>query len=46
MDESMSRGAPLDLAQADQITSLEVTISVLKLPQGRVGRSRVEDVAH
>lgn len=46
MDERMPRSTSLDLAQADQVATLEVAIAVLKLPQGRVWGARVEDVAH
>jgi len=34
MDESMPRGAALDLAQSDQVALFEVAIPVFKLPQG------------
>ena len=46
VDEGMARGAALDLAQADKIAALEIAVAVLELPQGRVGRAGVEDVAH
>ena len=46
MDERMSRGTSLDLSQADQITTLEVAIAVLELPQWSVWGSSVEDIAH
>jgi hypothetical protein len=37
MDECVSRGATFDLAQADQIAALEVSVAVLELPQRRIG---------
>lgn len=46
MDEGMSRGTPLDLSQADQITTLEVAIAVLEFPQWSVWGSSMEDIAH
>lgn len=46
MYESMPRGSPLDLPQANEIPSLKVAVAVLELPKGRVGGAGVENVAH
>lgn len=46
MYESMPRGSPLDLPQADEISSLKIAVAVLELPQRRVGGAGVENVAH
>lgn len=46
MYESMPRGTSFDLAQTYEISTLEVPVSVLELPQRRVWRARVKYVAH
>lgn len=46
MYESMPRGSSFDLPQANEVSSLKIAVSVLELPQGRVGGAGVEDVAH
>jgi hypothetical protein len=46
VDECVSRGATLDLAQADQVPALEVPVAVLELPQRSIRGRRVKDVAH
>jgi hypothetical protein len=46
MDECVAGSSTLDLAQTNKISPLEVSITMSKLPQGRVGSSSVEDIAH
>lgn len=46
VDKGMSGGPALDFPQADKVTPSETAISVFELPQGRVGSSCVEDIAH
>lgn len=46
MYECMPRGSSFDLAQAYEISALKVPVSMLELPQGRIWRSSVENVAH
>lgn len=46
VNQSMTRGATLDLAQADQITPFEVAISVFKFPERGVRGARMKDIAH
>jgi hypothetical protein len=46
VNQGMSRCAPLNLAEADQITPFEVAISVFELPERRVRGASMEDVAH
>jgi hypothetical protein len=44
MDKGMSRGTSLDLAQSNEITPLEVTITVLKLPKCCLGAASMKNV--
>lgn len=46
MDQSMARSSTLDLSETNKVTSFEIAISMLKLPQRRVGRSGVKHIAH
>ena len=46
MDQSMARGSALDLSQTDEIPPFEIAVPMFEFPEGRVGRARVEDVAH
>ena len=46
MDQSMARGSALDLSQTDEIPPSEIAVPMFEFPEGRVGRARVEDVAH
>lgn len=46
MDESMSRGAALDLAQPNQVTLFEVAIPVFEFPQSGLGGASVEDITN
>lgn len=46
MDQGVSGGTALDLAQTNQVSALEISVSMLELPERRVWRSCVEDVAH
>lgn len=46
MYESVSGGSSLDFAQTIQVSALEAATAMLELPQRRVRRARVEDVAH
>lgn len=46
MDERMSGGSPLDLAQAGEIASFEIAISMFEFPEGGIWGSGVKDIAH
>ena len=41
----MAGGSSFDLTQTDQIPALETTSSMLELPQRRVGRAGMENIA-
>jgi len=45
MDECMPGRSPLDLAQADQVTTLKAASTMLELPERRVWGPSVEYVA-
>lgn len=42
----MARSSTLDLSQTDKIASFEIACAMLELPQRRIGRSSVKDIAH
>lgn len=46
MDQSMPRRSSLDLPETYEVASFEVPVSVFELPQRRVWRACVEDIAH
>jgi hypothetical protein len=46
VNQGMSRCAPLNLAETDQITPFEVAISVFEFPECRVRGAGMKDVAH
>lgn len=46
MDERMARGSALDLSQADEISPFEIAIPMFELPECRIGRTGVENIAH
>lgn len=45
MNQGMSRCSPFDFSESNKITSFEVAITMLKLPQWRFGRSGMKYVA-
>lgn len=45
MYQRMSRCTPLDLSQAVEVATLEIASPMLELPERRVWRPRVEDIA-
>jgi hypothetical protein len=46
VDECVPRGSSFDLAKAYKIATLEVPVPMLELPERRVWRPCMEDVAH
>jgi hypothetical protein len=45
VNEGMPTSSPFNFPEADEVTTLEVTVAVLELPESCVGISCMKDVA-